>query len=225
MSVEMVDFCPDYDVAKDRQDLICIQDPFLLLEGIHIVKFLDLSVHHLGTMIDGLHFADRSLGGLELVESHLALLVWLLTDDELIETTLGASYAGLYGLFVEAKLLLDEEGGRRFFLEQFEDLEELTFAFFIEAKRAVPDNIIEELILEENSHANAQQVVLIGNERVVVDFSLGKCVQIVIVDQGFLQYFDHLVDAVYEFADLADSVGIVRKIADDVINELLFDLR
>lgn len=127
-------------------------------------------------MIDGLHFADRSLGGLELVESHLALLVWLLTDDELIEATLGAPYAWLYGLFVEAKLLLDEEGGRRLFLEQFKDFEEFAFAFFIEAQRAVPDNIIKEFILEENSHADAQQVVLIGNERVVVDFSLGKSV-------------------------------------------------
>lgn len=127
-------------------------------------------------MIDGLHFADRSLGGLELVESHLALLVWLLTDDELIEATLGAPYAWLYGLFVEAKLLLDEEGGRGLFLEQFKDLEELAFAFFIEAQRAVPNNIIKEFILEENSHADAQQVVLIGNERVVVDFSLGKSV-------------------------------------------------
>lgn len=99
-------------------------------------------------MIDGLHFADRSLGGLKLIESHLALLVRLLTDDKLIKTALGAPYAGLYGLFVEAKPLLDEEEGRWLFLEQFENLEKLAFTFFVEAKRTVPDNIIEELVLE-----------------------------------------------------------------------------
>ena len=152
-------------------------------------------------------------------------MVRLLTDDELIEASLGTPDTGLNGFFVEAKLLFYEKYSRALFLKQFKDSDEHAFPFFVEAKRAVPDNIIEELILEENSGANARKVILIGNERVVSNFSLGESVQIIVIDQGFLKDFGHLVDTVYEFAHLADRVGEIRKITDDVIYELLLYLR
>lgn len=49
-------------------------------------------------MVDSLHLADWSLGCLELIEDHLALLVRLLANDELINASLCGPYAGLYGL-------------------------------------------------------------------------------------------------------------------------------
>lgn len=82
-------------------------------------------------------------------------MVRLLTDDELIEASLGTPDTGLNGLLVEAKLFFYEKYSRGLFLKQFKDFDELAFPFFVEAKRAVPYNIIEELILEENSGANA----------------------------------------------------------------------
>jgi hypothetical protein len=73
----MFDFCTYDEITEDREDLVCIEYPFLTLEAIDVVEFFDLFVHHLGARQNYLHFAHWSHRFLQLVEDQLALVVGL----------------------------------------------------------------------------------------------------------------------------------------------------
>jgi hypothetical protein len=64
----------DYE-AEDRKDLVCVKNPLLTFQTIHVVKLLDILVHHLRTRVDDLHLVDGSHRFLQLVEDQLALTV------------------------------------------------------------------------------------------------------------------------------------------------------
>lgn len=64
----------DYE-AEDRKDLIGVKNPLLTFQTIHVVKLLDILVHHLRARVDDLHLVDGSHRFLQLVEDQLALTV------------------------------------------------------------------------------------------------------------------------------------------------------
>lgn len=118
MRVEVLHPRPHDDVAKDGEDLVGIEHPLLLLQAVHLVETLDLSVHHLGTPEYHLHLADRRTGSLELVQHQLALAVWLVAKHVMVEgvITLAWFETGLDGVSVETELFLYVECSRFFFL-------------------------------------------------------------------------------------------------------------
>jgi hypothetical protein len=214
------------DEAKDGQHLVCVQHPLLPLQSVHLVEPLDLPVHQLRTAVDRLHLADRRFGRFQLVEHQLALRVGLFAEHEPLEGELlfRGLEAGLDGPAVQAELLLDVEGGGRFLLQHLHDLLELGLAFLVEDERALVDDFVEELVLEEDGGGDAEEVVLVGDEGVVGEFSLREGVEVVVVDDCLLEDLDELVDGVDEFAHLRRSVGVVGEVAHDVVHELLLDL-
>lgn len=158
MRVKVLHSRPHYDVAEDGENLVGIEHPLLLLQAVHLIETLDLSVHHLGTPKYHLHLADRRTGGLELVKHQLALAVWLVAKHVVIEgvITLTGFETGLDGVSVETELLLYVKCSRLFFLQHSDDLLKPDFPLFVELKRTLIDSIVERFIFKEDGGSDGE---------------------------------------------------------------------
>lgn len=218
--------CPHDDVAEDRKDLVCVKHPFLLLQAVHFIESFDLFVHHLRTPINHFHLANRRTGCLQLVQHQLALPVRFIIGYESVHTNILRTRlkAGLNCLFVQTKLISDIESCRLLLFKSGYDLLKLYLPFLIELESTVIDYIIKVLFLEENGGSDGEDVIFVGNKRVMRKLSLCEGVYVVVVNDCLLENLDDLVDAINQLAHPANSTCAVCKVTDNIVNESLLYL-
>jgi hypothetical protein len=186
------------DVAKDREDLIGIQHPFLFAQTVSLIESLDFVGDAFRTSDDCLHLTDGRLGPLEIPQLiHTGFIGLVILDHHIFEldaldhavlVRVEAVDIRLDRFVVQAKSILHQEAVRSAAFQVLDNKGKFGLALLAVKVDSCEHLGVEDWIFEEDCSACTQYVFIIGYE-IVGLLQLCEASQVVVVNNSFPQ--DH----------------------------------
>lgn len=171
------------DIGEYRQHLVCVQHPLLLFQTVSVIKCLNLTSDSLWACRNRFHFVNRWAWFDQFVQVLLTSLervvyFWTLIDDIYIFYKIfTAFHTHLVDIcskraMVKAKLIFNCETLGAATTEDVKNLAEFLLLWAKVCWYCVEEEVVELMILKENTSASADDVFLIGNQQ--IDWVLTK---------------------------------------------------
>ncbi len=201
----------DYE-AEDRKDLIGVKNPLLTFQTIHVVKLLNLLVHHLRTVMHNLHLTHRSQRTLQLVQNQFTITVRLrilnqtaLLRFKTLNLLLNLSRT-LNSPLIKTKSFLNIKVFRRITSHPHDNLLKILLSLLVKLNNGIENSIVKSLLLKENTLTQTQNVILVSNKRITERLPLTERIQIVIVEYSLLHNYHKLVHTVHQLTNPKNSL-------------------